>query len=270
MNGEVDDWTLDMIRVIRLYQGSGYQELLSVEKMAETLLPDVLDADFESALISAVETTEASFSATVTAAPVDAVNIPQGGEEPATKKRKREVKPYEGTEEEFNLAWAKLKSLFHTHPAIFNEWSSSFTGKLVTLETKFGHDFFSRLTPKQKQSCVDEAVKLEKKLERLQSIAEDKSEDGDKKTSKGSKAKKVGVQSVTAEMFEKAWKAMVFMGNPLLSSVEYNFLANLGLRLREHKLKAVMAPYEQDLLLKILDSVPSRVALEKTITDKAE
>ena len=230
--------------------------------MSETLPAAELDLDFELALAGALDQVEATLGADVQVMETTAVTVE--GEEPANKKRKREVKPFEGSEEQFNLSWAKLKSLFHTHPAIFTEWVSKFTGKLVSLETKFGHDFFIKLTPKQKQVCVDEAIKFEKKLERLQSSGEDKQEEADSKSGKP-KPKKTSVLTVTAETFEKGWKAMAFMGNPLLSSVEYNFLANLGLRLREHKLKTVMAPYEQDLLNKVLESVPARVAMEKTL-----
>lgn len=186
-------------------------------------------------------------------------------EEPATKKRKREVKEYEGTEEQFNLAWAKLKSLFHTHPAIFSKWLGEFMTNIISLELKFGLDFYARLKPKQKQVCVTEAERMEKKLERELSREEELKEAIASGEVKKSKTKKVNVMTISPEMYQNAWKAMAFVANPLLSSVEYNFLTNLGLRLREYKEKAIMAPYEQDLLVKLLESVPGRVSLERQV-----
>lgn len=230
------------------------QELAAALDSAESKLPPNVDW---SKLPPNVDSTSADVTA--------ALMLMDGGE-PATKKRKREVKEFDGSESEFTEAWVKIKSLFHTHPAIFNEWMSKFMGKLVSLETQVGHDFYTTLRPRQKQVVVDEAVKLEKKLEKLLSKDEDtpKSGEGEKKKGK-TYAKKSSIQTIDEEVFKEAWQAMAFMGNPLLSSVEYNFLANLGLRLREHQLKTIMAPYEKDLLRKILDSVPTRVAKEKVI-----
>lgn len=223
-----------------------------------------IDADLETLFVKAAEETEQAWLSSV---PTGDVGASVGAsDEPATKKRKREIKEYEGTEEQFNLAWAKLKSLFHTHPAIFTKWLGEFMTNLVSLELKFGLDFYARLKPKQKQVCVDEAVRMEKKLERELGKDEDtKSVEGgeEKKTSKG--RKKTNVMTISPEMYQKAWKAMAFVANPLLSSIEYNFLTNLGLRLREYKDKAIMAAYEQDLLVKLLESVPGRVALERII-----
>lgn len=222
------------------------------------------DPSFEQSMIDALEKTEQTLT---TDAPevVDASTA-----EPAAKKRKREIEPYAGTEADFDLAWCKLKSLFNTHAAIFTKYDGEFTAKMVTLELLFKDAFYEKLSPKQKQMIVEKAAAAEKKLERLQAKAaegeETKSEDGDKKTSKGAKkAKKPVVQTLPPELYEQAWKAMAFMSNPLLSSVEYNFLANLGIRLREYKQKAVLAAYEQDLLVKMLESVPTREALEKVV-----
>lgn len=224
-----------------------------------------VNSETEAAMVEALQETEAQI-ASANALEILDKEAPEGNGEPATKKRKREVKEYEGTQETFDAAWVKLKAIFAMHPLVFSKWLAEFVNKLIKLELKFQADFFSKLSPKQKMVVVDEVGKAEAKVQKQQ---EKDSMEVDSKTGKKVKRDRPHLQGLDEAQYEKLQQTLHLFGHPLLSIVEHNFLKNVGERHFEHKQKVLLTESELKFAESLLENVPKRESLVKsTVADK--
>lgn len=170
------------------------------------------------------------------------------------KKRKREVAEYQGTEKDFESVWSCLKGLFSKHPEAFNEWTASFTEKMLKLERRFSapSEFFNKLSAKQKTVIDDSSKKINKALE------ESGADTGDALSKSKSGTKRRSIQTLNEEEYALAWDCLKHMSNPLTSAVEFNYLTNIAMKLREYKHKALLSVMEKEFLKKISVSIPER------------
>lgn len=222
-------------------------------------------SETEAAMVDVLHETEAQIASANALEIVDK-EAPEANGEPATKKRKREVKEYEGTQETFDAAWVKLKAIFAMHPLVFSKWLAEFVNKLIKLELKFQGDFFAKLSPKQKMVVVDEVGKAEQKVQKQQ---EKDSVEVDSKTGKKVKRDRPHLQGLDEAQYEKLQQTLHLFGHPLLSIVEHNFLKNVGERHFEHKQKVLLTDSELKFAESLLENVPKRESLVKsTVVDK--
>jgi hypothetical protein len=171
-------------------------------------------------------------------------------EKPSKKRARKEPVEFSGTDAELEASWLCLKALFTQHPEVFNEWLGGFTEKMVKFERRFSQpkDFFLKLSIKQKSVIHNNSKELEQKLESA----------GKQPDPIGKGKQRKTIQTLNDEDYDLAWKCLVHMANPLTSAVEFNYLCNIGLRLREYKKKALLSVMELEFLKKISVSIPTR------------
>jgi hypothetical protein len=170
-------------------------------------------------------------------------------EKPSKKRARKEPAEFAGTDAELEASWITLKSLFHQHPEAFNDWIGGFTDKMIKFEKRFSQpkEFFLKLSIKQKSCIYNNAKELDQKLQ-----------NAGKSVDVLAKGKRKQIQTLSEEDYDLAWKSLVHMANPLTSAVEFNYLSNIALRLREYKKKALLSVMELEFLKKISVSIPTR------------
>lgn len=183
--------------------------------------------------------------------PIDGVESHNADGEGAAKKRKREVPEFVGTESQLATDFIAVKSLFFKNPEFFTEWQSKFAADMIRLEKRFGRDFYSKISPKQKTIIVETSAALNKKVVELENVVSDP------------KKKRTVIATLNAADYAEAWTAIKFLGEPCISSVEFNYLVNIAQKLREYKTKAIFSQMEVEFLKKIIVSIPERMHKEE-------
>jgi hypothetical protein len=182
-------------------------------------------------------------------------------EKPTKKRARKEQAEFTGTDSELEASFLTLKALFTQHPEAFNEWLGGFTEKMVKFEKRFQQpkEFFLKLSTKQKSVIYNSAKQLEA------SIA-----DAGKSVVPAKGGKRKQINSLSEEDYQLAWDCLKHMANPLTSAVEFNYLCNIALRLREYKSKALLSEMELQFLKRIAVSIPERKENKSYVVETKE
>jgi hypothetical protein len=171
-------------------------------------------------------------------------------EEQSPKKRKREVPSFAGSQSEFEADFIAVKALFSKKPELFSEWQAKFASDMMRLEKRYSeaNEFFNKISPKQKTMVIETAQKLNTLLNSSENVV-----------STGSKKKRSAISTLSSDEYEQAWQVVKFIGDPCISSVEFNYLVNIAQKLREYKTKAIFSQMETEFMKKIMVSIPERI-----------